>query len=152
MQKIKIAIIFCISIIIGFVGYSQSPVHWSYGIRKISAIDYQVRFVATIDKDWHIYAQQQPKEAVSVPTKITFYKNPLVVLEGIPKEIGKKETYQDKVVGIVQYYYSDSVVFVQTINMKAAVKTNLAGTVTFQACTNEMCLKEQKENFSLTVN
>jgi hypothetical protein len=140
-----------ISSLFYIVGVSQNPVHWKYSIREIATKTYETHLTAVMDKGWHIYAQAQPKESIAVPTKFEFTKNPLVIFEGSPKEIGKKETYKDNIAGITQFYYEDSVVYVQVIKLKANAKTSLNGTVTYQPCTNERCLKEKTEQFSISL-
>jgi len=138
-----------VALVFGLSVFSQDPVHWTYSAKKIAGKEYEVHLTAKMENGWHIYAQKQPKDAIAVPTTFLFTKNPLVTLTGKPIEKGKKETYMDKVAGITQYYYADSVEFIQVFKLKAQVKTSLIGSVTFQACTNEMCLKEKTENFNI---
>jgi len=126
-----------------------NPVHFNYSVVKKTPKTIELHMTATMDKGWHIYSQIQPKEAISEPTKIAFNKNPLVAATGKAKEIGKKEMYRDKVAGIKQYQYGDKVDFVQVINLKLAVKTNVSGTITYQTCTNEMCLPPKTITFSI---
>ena len=72
-----------------------------------------------------------------------------MIIIGKAKEIGKKEMYQDKAAGIKQYQYGDKVDFVQVINLKLAVKTSISGTITYQTCTNEMCLPPKTITFTV---
>jgi thiol:disulfide interchange protein DsbD len=127
------------------------PVHWDYALKKLDGKAYEVHIKATIDGGWHIYSQTQPKEAIAVPTKIVFTQNPLLVLTGKPKESGKKETYRDPIAGIVQYQYAGMVEFVQTLTLKAEVKMNISGTITYQACTSEMCLPPKTIPFNIPI-
>ncbi len=139
----------------------QDPVHWTYRAEKTGDKTYTLHITATIDKGWHIYAQQQPAAAISVPTQIVFNKNPLVIITGTPKEIGKKEIQDLKEVGIKQYYYAGKVDFVQAIKLKysspkgggreGAVKTNISGSITYQACTDAMCLPQKTVQFNIPV-
>jgi len=107
---------------------------------------------ASMDASWHIYAQAQPKEAIAIPTKIKFSLNPLVGTNGKLKEIGKKEKKEIKDTGIVQYEYGDTVDFFQVVSLKANVKTNISGIISYQACTDEMCLPVKTISFSLLLN
>lgn len=142
---------FMLFTVIKKVDSQKKPVNWYNNIEQIGTLTYKLDIIATVDKGWHIYAQQQPKEAISVPTKITFNKNPLVIVKGSPKEVGKKEIQDLKEVGIRQYYYADKVDFVQTVQLKVNVKTNLSGTITYQACTDEMCLPAKTIPFSIAI-
>src|SRR5882724_912831 len=116
------------------------PVHFTYSVSKAKDQGYEVHITAAIDNGWHIYSQTQPDEAIAQPTAIVFVKNPLITMTGKPKEEGTKEKYEDKTAGIVQYQYSGKLDFVQAVTIKAKVKTNISGTITYQACTDEMCL------------
>lgn len=151
-MKRKILIICMLVLIAGNV-FSQKPdpVHFNYRIHFIKDKTYELHITATLDEGWHIYAQEQPKEAIAQPTQIVFSKNPLLDIVGKAKEIGEKERYEDKAAGVVQYQYSQ-VAFVQTVNLKVKAKTNIAGTITYQACTNEMCLPPKTVSFNLPVN
>jgi hypothetical protein len=111
----------------------------------------EIRLTAYLESGWHIYAQVQPKEAISQPTKIVFRPNPLLQLQGPVNELGKKETYTDKTAGIIQYQYSDSVVFSQVAKLRGKAKTRITGTVTYQTCTGEMCLPPKTIPFSIAI-
>ncbi len=127
------------------------PVHFIVTYKTISETKGEIHFTATIDKPWHIYAQSQPKEAIAQPTKFMIIKNPLVVLTGKTKELGKKETYHNKEVGITQYQYGEKAEFIQPISLKVKVKTNLSGTITYQACNDELCLPVKTIPFSIKI-
>lgn len=128
------------------------PVKFSYSFKKTGDKKYELHIVATIDDGWHLYSQTQPKQAVAKPTTIKLVKNPLInVPEGKAKEIGTRETYENKEVDIKQFQYAHKVEFVQSFTMKAAVNTNLNGTVTYQACTDERCLPVKTVPFELRI-
>jgi thiol:disulfide interchange protein DsbD len=84
-----------------------------------------------------------------VPTAIAFTNNPLVQFTAPLKEQGKKETYTDKVAGITQYQYADSVVYTRPIRLRGQAKTSISGTITYQACTSEMCLPVKAVSFTI---
>lgn len=129
---------------------AQDPVQWKYSLVK-NTEGYAIHLTATLEESWHIYAQVQPKEAISAPTQIQFNPNPLLKLSGKPKEFGIKETYTDPQAGIIQYQYGHTVDFVQQFQVKAGIKTSVSGTVTYQVCTNERCLQPKTVAFSLPV-
>lgn len=134
----------------GLYAQQQDPVHWTYSAEKTGDKTYLIHIKPSLDEGWHIYAQVQPREAISVPTKIVFIPNPLVKLKGATRETGEKETYRDTAAGIVQYQYK-KVEFVQMVTLKANVRTNLRGSVTYQACTNKMCLPEKTVEFNIPI-
>lgn len=129
-----------------------NPVHWAYSAKKIDQSKYEIHLTATMDAGWHIYAGNQPKEAIAIPTKIKFSLNPLVRIIGKLNEIGKKEKQEVKEAGIVQYAYGGTVDFMQIISVKSNIKTNISGKITYQACTDEMCLSVKTASFSLSLN
>lgn len=132
--------------------FSQDKVKWEFSYKKLTDQTGEIHMVATIEHPWHIYAQVQPKEAVASPTKFVFSKNPLITYVGKPSEIGKKEIYENKEVDIKQYQYGDKVEFVQKVQLKAAVKTNISGSVSYQVCDEERCLPVKTISFSIKLD
>ena len=65
-----------------------SPVQWTFTSIKVTENDYEVRLTANVQSGWHIYSQNQPTDAINIPTEILFNKNPLIVLDGKAKETG----------------------------------------------------------------
>ena len=138
----------------GVAGEAQvlSPVLWSFSSKKIDARTYEIHLVANIQPGWHLFSQKQPADAINNPTEISFNKNPLVKLDGKAKEIGKMELVKDKKLGISANQYKDKVEFVQTVKLKAGVKTNINGSLVYQTCDEKKCLPPKKENFKVTLN
>lgn len=156
----KRGIIFFFSLLITTAGFSQQPVQWSFTVKKITPKTFEVYLIAIIQPGWHIYAQQQPEDAIALPTSIQFVKNPLLSFNGNVKEIGRLEKYKDPTLGIEAYQYADMVDFVQVVNLKSSpkgkasgrsVKTNISGSIEFQVCTDELCLPPAITNFRIVV-
>jgi Disulphide bond corrector protein DsbC len=138
--------------VIGFAGaQAQSKaVNWSFSSKKIADKTYEVRLTANINGDWHMYAQNVGVDG-PLPTTITFTKNPLLSIDGKPKEVGnvikKKEEVWDGVVN----YYEKNVDFVQVVKVKGSAKTNLAGKVEFMVCNDKECLPPVEVPFSVNI-
>lgn len=130
----------------------ENPVHWTFSAKKLDQNKYEIHMTASMDTSWHIYAGNQPKEAIAIPTKIKFSLNPLVKTIGKLKEIGKREKQEIKEAGIVQYEYGNTVDFVQVLSVKINIKTNIAGTISYQACTDARCLPVKTVSFNLSLN
>jgi len=128
---------------------AQSPVSWHFRAQTTGDHVYEIHITATIANGWHIYAQQQPKNSLSQPTKIVFAKNPLIKLNGEVKETGKKTIQKMKEIGVEQYCYAGEVDFVQSVQLRSPAKMNLTGTITYQVCTDAECLPPQTIPFSL---
>lgn len=156
MIRLKIIIcgILVTCLLIALTGMSQEedPVHWIYSAKKVDQNLFEIHITANMNPGWHVYSQNQPKEAIALPTKIKFSLNPMIKHLGKLKEIGKKEKQEIKNIGIVQYDYGGTVDFVQVIMIKAKIKTNISGTVSYQACTDEMCRPANTISFSLSLN
>jgi len=144
--------------VIGFLfslGFSASaqlnPITWSFSAKKIGDKLYEVQMKATIQNKWHLYSQVQPEDAIAIPTQFKFNPNPLFVLEGKVTESGKMEKYSDKILGVSANQYSNSVVFIQKVKLKANAKTNLTGSVEYQTCDDEKCLPPKTVNYSIAL-
>jgi hypothetical protein len=140
---------FCISIFVlltFLVGKGQ--VQWNFFVKKISDKTYQIYLKAIVDEPWHIYSQNSPKGG-PLPTKIVFAKNPLMIFQGKIKEQGETENYHDKTFDVDVYSFIHTVDFIQTVKLKANVKTTVNGTIEFMACTKQKCLTPQKLKFSI---
>jgi hypothetical protein len=129
----------------------QTPVHWAFGTKKISVDTYQIHLKATIDDGWHLYSQKQPKDAIPIPTKIIFKKDGSFELVGKAKEVGKMEYYLNPDLGVGDNQYSGTVDFVQEVKVKTKPPLTIACTVTFQTCTNKMCLPAADQDFTIPI-
>lgn len=126
------------------------PINWSFTAKKIDARTYEIHLTAMVESGWHIYSQTTPKGG-PVPTAITFNKNPLITIEGITKELGKLQQRYEPLFGVEVKQFADKVDFVQTIKLKATVKTTLNGIIEFMSCNEEMCLPPVEKIFSITI-
>jgi thiol:disulfide interchange protein DsbD len=137
----------------GFVAKAQlNPVTWTFTSKKLGDKLYQVEAKATIQNKWHLYSQTQPADAIADPTAFVFNANPLITLDGKVLELGKLEKYMDKSLGISANQYSNTVTFTQKVKLKAKVKTNLTGNVTYQTCDDQKCLPPKTVPFTVSLN
>jgi len=127
------------------------PVKWSFSAAPVKgkAGVYKVNMTAVIEKGWHIYAQSTPEGGPSA-TKVTFAKNPLVLLGGKTTEVGKLHKEYSEVFGVEVWSYDGTVMFVQVVKVKKpGVKTSLSGTVEFMACDAQQCLPPEEVLFEI---
>ena len=129
---------------------SQSHVKWSFESRKKSGNVYEIILHATLAQPWHIYSQFTP-DGGPLATRITFASNPIVAVEGSPKEIGKLLTHHDKNFGVDVQYFSDKVDFVQTVKPKGAVRTSVRGNIEYMICDDTKCLPPVKQTFTVEI-
>ncbi len=128
-----------------------NPVNWTFQAKKTGDKTYEVEMKANIAAGWHLYSQSQPADAIAIPTEFVLNPNPLFAFKGKIREVGKLEKYTDKTLGTTAYQYSQSVSFVQTLELKAKVKTALTGTVEYQVCDDEKCLPPKKVPFTIAL-
>jgi len=128
----------------------QNPVEWSATSKKISDKTYEVHITATIDNGWHIYSQTTP-DGGPIPTSITFTKNPLVIVEGKAKEVGKLEKHHEPLFGVDVKQFSKTVDFVQLVKLKAPVKTSMNVAVEFMVCNDKQCLPPSTRKLSVAL-
>lgn len=132
-------------------GGQPNPVSWTFSAKKINADTYEVHMTATIQNGWHLYSQNQPEDAVAIPTTFTLAKNPLLIWNGKIKEIGKLEKFFDKELNISANQYSRKVDFVQIVKRKGNVKTKLSGSVEYQTCDDKKCLPPKTVHFTIAL-
>lgn len=151
-MKIGFTIVFICILYSGFAQI-QNPVQWSYNAIKITdriGNVYELHITAVIEKGWHIYSQTTGKNG-PIPTNIIFTTNPLIKLIDKIKEVGKMEKVMDKNFNTTVKYYSKKVDFVQEIQLKANVKTDISGQIEYMICNDKNCLPPKKVPFTITL-
>ncbi|MBM3412321.1 MAG: hypothetical protein FJY19_02955 [Bacteroidetes bacterium] len=126
-----------------------NPVNWAFSAKQTGSKTFEIVMKASIAPGWHLYSQQQPADAIAIPTEVVWNKNPLIQFKGKIREVGKMERYKDATLGVTAHQYSTQVSFVQVVELKAKVKTALSGTVEFQTCDDEKCLPPKKIPFTI---
>lgn len=129
----------------------QNPVRWEFTAKKINELNYEIHLTAHIENGWHIYSQSTP-EGGPVPSSIQFQKNPLVSPQGPVKEMGKMEQHNEPLFGVDVKQYDGKVDFVQSIRLKAKVKTVVRGSIYFMSCNDRECLPPKSVPFSIAIN
>ena len=139
--------------VFAFVANAQinNPVTWSYSATKIADKTYEIHLTATINGNWHLYAQDAPGDEAP-ETTITFSPNPLLSFEGKVKEVGKMEKSYDKNFKAVLKYYEKKVDFVQTVKVKSPIATVVKGSVSFIVCNDRQCLPPKDVPFSINIS
>jgi hypothetical protein len=132
--------LFGLALLMGTLAMAQSSkeVSWTYSAKKIADKTYEVHMTATVGGNYHMYAQNGGDGPVS--TSFTFTKNPLLVADGKPKEVGKMVKKFEEAFKSEVRYYENTVDFVQVVKLKSNVKTSLVGKVEFMVCNDHECL------------
>ncbi|MFM7672369.1 MAG: protein-disulfide reductase DsbD domain-containing protein [Bacteroidota bacterium] len=132
--------------------FAQHPVSWQFQVVKKGEQQYDIVLKASIQPGWHLYSQQQPDDAIAIPTSIQFNANPLLMREKDVREEGKLEKYKDKTLGVTAHQFSGQVSFIQSVKLKAKVKTAITGEIEYQVCDDEKCLPPKKVPFTIVLN
>jgi thiol:disulfide interchange protein DsbD len=145
--------IFLAGLMLFFAGFVHAqinnPVIWSYSAKEIADKTYELHITATINGNWHLYAQDAGEGPE--PTTFKFTPNPLISFDGKVKEVGKMEKSFDKNFNSVLKYYAGKVVFVQKVKVRSAVATVVKGTVNFMVCNDRQCLPPRDVPFTINV-
>ncbi len=126
-----------------------NPVKWTFESVKKSDKQFEIIATATIDAPWHIYSQFV--KGGPIPTTFQFKNNPLVVLNGKTKEVGKLEKTFDKNFNTTIATFAGKVQFIQLVTLKVASKTKLTGIVEYTSCNDEKCLPPVKMPFEVDI-
>lgn len=126
----------------------QEPVKWTFTAKKINATTYEIHLNADISGKWHLYSQTTP-DGGPVATTIEFSKNPLVILDGKAREVGKLQQKHEPLFGVDVKQFGGKVDFVQTVKLKTPVKTTISGTIEFMVCDDTQCLPPTAQKFSI---
>ncbi|OCX54371.1 sugar transporter [Mucilaginibacter sp. PPCGB 2223] len=147
MKKILIIAILIVS---GTLVKAQilTPVHWSYGAKKISKDEAVVLMKATIDEGWHLYSQTV-KEGGPVKTTFTFPASKLYTLVGKTIE-PTPITRNEKVFNMDVSFFEHEVIFQQRVKLKAGQVT-VKGTLQYMTCNDHQCLPPEDLDFSIMV-
>ena len=148
MKKIFLALML---LVFTFNSQAQklAPVKWTYQAVKTGDKQYNIIITANVDAPWHIYSQLVKKGPV--PTTVHFAKNPLVLLKGTTKELGKLEKKFDKNFDAVIGSFGGKVQFIQAVTLKVATKTKLTGSIEYMVCNEERCLPPTKQSFEVDI-
>jgi hypothetical protein len=147
MKKNKCILFFFL--LLAFSGM-KAQVQWSFTAKNTSDKSWELHCTAILGAGWHIYSQFTP-DGGPIPTSFNFSANPLVEKLGDLKEIGKMDQHHEPLFGVDVKQFSNRVDFVQTVKLKAKIKTVLTGIVKYMLCNNSQCLPPKEQPFSISL-
>jgi thiol:disulfide interchange protein DsbD len=121
---------------------------WKSEVEKISETEYKVKFICSLEDEWHTYSQFT-KEGGPLPTQFRFDKNNDIELIGKVEEVGKKHSKFDELFGVDVTSFDGNVTYVQRVIIK---KPNaiLKGEFDGQVCKDEEgCMPFGPEKFAI---
>jgi len=128
-----------------------NPVSWTFTQHVAKNGTTELRFTATIDNGWHLYAMNLP-EGGPVSTTFTIEKPQGATLNGSVKSLTKPTTTFDEIFNMNLSYYSNKAVFVQQVTLTDPATFQIKGNVHFMACDNTQCLSPTTVAFTFTGN
>ena len=140
---------------LGFTSFSQiyDPVKWETKVEKISKNEFNLISIATIDKGWHLYSQDVPKDG-PIPTSFIYDDD-----GGVVKITGNTQEGEGTIEftklfgeeGMDIEHFSNKATFIQQIEVVGA-KNKVNAFVEFMACNDTQCTppKEVDLEFDLT--
>ena len=142
LKKISLLILFITS---SFLIAQEQPVHFKFSTKKISDCEYDLKFDATIDDQWHVYSLSPVKDGPN-PTVFMFTKSTDYELVGNPTESKPVKEF-DKVFEMNVQYFEHKATFTQRIKLKTNKTVIIKGKYEYQACTEEKCIFPPADNF-----
>ena len=125
-----------------------TPVHWSYGAKKLNNNEAVIFIKATIDDGWHVYSQYV-KDGGPIKTTFTFPASPASTLVGKTIE-PTPITRNEPVFKMDVSFFEKEVVFQQKIKLKAGQAT-VKGTLEYMTCNDHQCLPPDDIDFSIPI-
>ncbi len=125
-----------------------NPVSWTFESKKISDTEYELTFIAEIEKGSALYSQEIG-EGGPVPTKFTFETSENYKLVGKVVEAKEnRKVIQDPLFKMELTKFHDKAVFTQKIKVNDA-KSPVKGKVTFMSCNGNRCIPPKTIDFSI---
>lgn len=126
------------------------PVKWETSVIKISDTEYELITTSTIDKGWHLYSQNVPKNG-PIATKFTYdTKDEAIKILGSTSE-EKGHSVLDPVFDMKIKFFENKAVFIQKIKITEGVKS-VTGIVEFMVCDDKRCLPPTEVNLMFILN
>ena len=148
MKKLIVATVILFVFTLTAKAQVLTPVHWSYGAKKISNNEAVVFIKATIDDGWHVYSQTV-KEGGPIKTTITFPVSASYTLIGKTIE-PTPITRNEKVFNMDVSFFEHEVIFQQKIKLKTGQAT-VKGTLEYMTCNDHQCLPPEDVEFSVAI-
>jgi thiol:disulfide interchange protein len=140
-------------ILIPFLSFAQilDPIKWSYQIEQSSPGEATLVMTAHIDKKWHLYSQDIPKDKEGpIPTSFDFKKSNNYQLVGKvsePKGIEENDPMFDMVIK----FFADKAVFKQKIRILSRNDFTVSGSLEYMCCDDKQCLPPTEVAFSFGI-
>lgn len=127
----------------------SNPVKWSFDQKKIADNEYELKYIATIERDWHLYST---KETNGGPIPTTFHYETKDGFQFVGQvEVSKQPVAVfDKTFNMELEYFSNTVTFTQKIKTDSNSEMQIRGYIEYMSCNDESCTPPAETPFVFT--
>lgn len=127
----------------------QSPVKWDFKSVKVNDSVAELQIHATIQPEWHLYAQKKGEGQIEMPLLFNFTASPQYERLGKVVEPTPQSDYDD-ILDAHSNFYTKQVTFKQRVKVKDSKPFTIKGKLEGQACIEGRCTPvEQKFSFDI---
>ncbi len=127
----------------------QSPVKWDFKSVKVNDSVAELQIHATIQPEWHLYAQKKGEGQIEMPLVFNFTASPQYERLGKVVEPTPQSDYDD-ILDAHSNFYTKQVTFKQRVKVKDSKPFTIKGKLEGQACIEGRCTPvEQKFSFDI---
>jgi len=151
MKNIRILLTTCLLTCLSIFVFAQTvaPVKWAYKTVKVNDSVAELQFTASIEPNWHLYAQKPGQGQIENPLVFNFTKSPKYERIGKVAEPTPQSDYDD-LLDAHSNFFSKQVTFKQRVKVKDDQPFQVKGTLEGQACIEGRCTPIE-EKFSFDV-
>ena len=151
MKNIRPFLATCLLTFLTFFAFAQTvtPVKWAYKTVKVNDSVAELQFTATIEPNWHLYAQKPGQGQIELPLVFNFTRSPKYERMGKVVEPTPQTDYDD-LLDAHSNFYSKQVTFKQRVKVKDDQPFTVQGKLEGQACIEGRCTPIE-EKFSFDV-
>ncbi|MEM6865635.1 MAG: cytochrome c biogenesis protein CcdA, partial [Bacteroidota bacterium] len=138
MRILKILLVFFAVISAGYGQSDENPATWTYKVKKLSELEYELVFKGKIQEGWHVYSQYTA-EGGSLPSEFTFEKaGEDYELLGKTTESKTITEYSD-IFEVEETFFKKEAIFTQRIRLLRADVNQITVNLFYQIC-QEVCI------------
>ncbi len=128
----------------------ENPVKWAFSVERISETEANLVFQASIDRKFHLYSVNVPKDG-PLPTTFMFPKSKDFTLVGKIQEATKPEEHFDESFEMKIKSFERSATFKQKIKINTDKDFKVAGTMDYMTCSGTSCIPFSDIDFNFDV-
>lgn len=128
----------------------NNPVHWEFSVKKLGDGAFRFEAKATLDKGYHVWAQDPGGDGSLIPTSFTAEQLQNGGWVGDWKELEQPKVAKMEYIDGAVRWHEKVVTFYRDFKGKRGDKVK--GAVQYQSCNDKMCFPPAIENFIVLVN